>query len=88
MGAVPPGSYLALSHPAADIHPEEMAAGAAMMNQAMSEKITFRTRPQLAALFGQLELVEPGLVPTTQWRPGPGVSAKPLPGWVGVARKP
>ena len=87
MGAVPSGSYLALSHPAADIHAEEMAAGAALMNRAMAGTITFRTRAQVAAFFGSLELIEPGLVSTTQWRPGPGVSPKPLPGWVGVARK-
>ncbi len=87
MGAVPSGSYLALSHPAADIHAEEMAAGAALMNQAMAGTITFRTRAQVAAFFGGLELIEPGLVSTTQWRPGRGVNPKPLPGWVGVARK-
>jgi len=84
---VGPGSYLALSHPAADIHAEEMAAGAAMMNQAMAGSITFRTRAQVAAFFDGLELVEPGLVSTPQWRPGAGVSPRPLPGWVGVARK-
>ncbi len=87
MRAVPPGSYLALSHPAADIHPEEMAAGAAMMNQAMTGSITFRRRAQVATFFDGLDLVEPGLVSTPQWRPGAGVSPRPLPGWVGVARK-
>ncbi len=57
------------------------------MNQAMAGTITFRTRAEVAAFFGGLELVEPGLVSTTQWRPGRGVNPKPLPGWVGVARK-
>ena len=87
MRAMVPGSYLALSHPAADIHVEEMAAGAAMMNQAMAGSITFRARAQVAAFFEGLELVEPGLVSTPQWRPGTGVTPRPLPGWVGVARK-
>ena len=87
MGAVRPGSYLALSHPAADIHAEEMAAGAALMNQAMAGSITFRTRAQVAVFFDGLELAEPGLVSTPQWRPGAGVSPRPLPGWAGVARK-
>jgi hypothetical protein len=41
-----------------------------------------------AAAFTGLDLVEPGLVSTSQWRPGPGVRPKPLPGWVGVAVKP
>jgi hypothetical protein len=87
MEAAAPGSYLALSHPAADIHAEEMAAGAAMMNQAMAGSITFRTQAQVATYFAGLDLVEPGLVSTPQWRPGPGIRPKPLPGWVGVARK-
>jgi hypothetical protein len=87
MEAVRPGSYLALSHPAADIHTDEMAAGAAIMNQAMASSITFRTRAQVAAYFDGLELVEPGLISTPQWRPGPGARPRPLPGWVGVARK-
>ena len=87
MEAVAPGSYLALSHPAADIHAAEMAAGAAMMNKAMAGSITFRTQAQVAAYFAGLDLVEPGLVSTPQWRPGPGVRSRPLPGWVGVARK-
>ena len=64
-----------------------MAAGAAMMNQAMAGPITFRTQAQVSAYFAGLDLVEPGLVSTPQWRPGPGVRPRPLPGWVGVARK-
>jgi hypothetical protein len=87
MESAAPGSYLALSHPAADIHAEEMATGAAIMNQAMAGSITFRNRTQIVAYFDGLDLVEPGLVSTPQWRPGLGVRPRPLPGWVGVARK-
>jgi hypothetical protein len=88
VSAVPPGSYLAISHPASDIHPDGMEKGAALMNRSMAGSITFRPRDQVAAMFGDLELVEPGLVSTTQWRPGPGVTPRPLPGWAGVARIP
>jgi hypothetical protein len=88
VSAVPPGSYLAISHPAADIHPDGMAKGAALMNRSMAGSITFRPREQVAAMFGDLGLVEPGLVSTTQWRPDPGASTRPLPGWAGVARVP
>ena len=87
MEAVAPGSYLALSHPAADIHADEMAAGAAIMNQALAGSITFRTQAQVAGYFDGLDLVEPGLVSTPQWRPGAGIRPRPLPGWAGVARK-
>ena len=73
MEAAAAGSYLALSHPAADIHAEDIGpAGAALMNRAMAGSITFRTRDQVASYFAGLDLVEPGLVSTPQWRPGPG----------------
>ena len=39
----------------------------------------------VAGLFDGLELLEPGLVSTSQWRPGAG--AGPLNAWAGVARK-
>jgi hypothetical protein len=87
LDAVPPGSYLAISHPASDIHPDEMAQGAALMNRSLAGSITFRTHAQVAAFLGGLDLVPPGLVATTQWRPGPGLDPKPLPAWAGVAVK-
>ena len=51
LAAVPPGSYLAISHPAADIETEAMAQMAERLNKLMAEKVTFRTRPQVAALL-------------------------------------
>jgi S-adenosyl methyltransferase len=87
LDAVPPGSYLAISHPASDIHPDTMAKGAAILNRSLAGPITFRAHDEVAAFFGDLDLVPPGLVSTTQWRPGPGADPKPLPGWAGVAVK-
>jgi len=88
MNAVPPGSYLTISHPASDIHAEEMAKGGAMMNRSLAAPVTFRPREFVLSLFDGYELVEPGVVSTTQWRPQPGADTTPMPGWVGVARKP
>jgi hypothetical protein len=88
MAAVAPGSYLAISHPAADIHAGQMAEGAAAMNESLTAPVTFRKYEQIAAFFDGMDLIEPGVVPTTQWRPDSGADTKPLPGWVGVARKP
>ena len=85
MDAVPPGSHLIISHPAADIQAEAMAAGSALLNEALAAPVTFRNRGQVARLFGRLDLVEPGLVSTSQWRSSAG--AKPLNVWAGVARK-
>jgi SAM-dependent methyltransferase len=88
VAALPPGSYLAISHPAADIHATEMAQGAAMMNAALTVPLTFRPYDRVVAFFDGLDLVPPGVVSTTQWRPDPGADTTPLPGWTGVARKP
>jgi hypothetical protein len=86
MDGVPPGSYLAISHPAADVH-AEARAGAAVLSEGLASPVTFRTRAAIARFFGGLELIEPGLVSTSQWRSGAGADTRPLANWAGVARK-
>jgi S-adenosyl methyltransferase len=86
MDGVPPGSYLAISHPAADVH-AEARAGAAVLSEGLASPVTFRSRAAIAGFFGGLELVEPGLVSTSQWRSGASADARPLANWAGVARK-
>jgi hypothetical protein len=89
MDAVPAGSYLALSHPASDIDAEAMAKMANVLNQMMAEKVTFRNRDAVAGFFGGLELVDPGLVQASKWRPSSEMeAASPAALWAGVARKP
>jgi hypothetical protein len=51
MAAVPPGSYLALSHPAKDIDSEAMVKMAVALNQMMAEKVTFRDFAAAARFF-------------------------------------
>ena len=89
IGALPPGSYLALSHPAKDIDAAEMAKMAESLNQMMAEKVTFRDRDSVARFFDGLELVEPGMVQASKWRPdSEAEAASPAALWAGVARKP
>jgi len=89
LAAVPPGSYLAISHPAADIETEAMAQMAERLNKLMAEKVTFRNRSQVARFFDGLEPVEPGMVRVQEWRPASEIEAKsPAALWGGVARKP
>jgi hypothetical protein len=88
MDALPAGSYLALSHPANDINPEAMAKMAAVLNQMMAEKVTFRDHDAVAKFFTGMELAEPGLVQASKWRPDSDLeSASPAALWAGVARK-
>jgi len=88
IGALPAGSYLALSHPAKDIDAESMAKMADTLNQMMAEKVTFRDRPAVARFFDGLELVQPGMVQASKWRPDSELeTASPAALWAGVARK-
>ena len=88
MAAMPPGSYLALSHPAKDIEARPMTEMAGRLNAIMAASITLRTRAEVAALLDGLELVPPGLVQGSRWRPTSesGASA-PAAFWAAVARK-
>ena len=89
MAAMPSGSYLALSHPAKDIDAEAMAKMADSLNKMMAEKVTFRDRPAVARFFDGLELIPPGMVQASKWRPATDAeAASPAALWAGVARKP
>jgi hypothetical protein len=87
--SLPPGSYLAMSHPARDINAEAMARMAESLNKMMAEKVTFRDNAAVARFFDGLELVEPGMVQASKWRPTSETeAASPAALWAGVARKP
>ena len=89
--ALPGGSYLGLSHVTSDFHAETAEKAAAVYDQATSPA-TLRSRAQIAAFFGDWNLVEPGLVQVPLWRPdGPPPRPKDLRRmWIygGVARHP
>jgi len=88
MTALPPGSYLALSHLAADVSGDEMTETFQRLNAQMAESVVLRTRDEVLALFGELEMVEPGVVQLPRWRPDPDAPTPgPLPMWCGVGCK-
>jgi hypothetical protein len=88
MDAMPPGSYLALSHPAADIDAELMARMADRLNLLMAEPITLRRYAHVAAFFDGLKPVDPGVVQASKWRPVNEAEAEsPATLWAAVARK-
>ncbi len=89
MDAVPAGSYLAITHPTSDFHPQYADEMVSRLNEMMPRQLTFRPREQVLAFFDGLELAEPGLVRAPQWRPdSSGTAANPAQLWAGVARKP
>jgi hypothetical protein len=69
VGALAPGSFVALSHLTADFAPEQVGAGVAAYNDLVPAGITARTHREVTALLGRLALMAPGVVPVSEWRP-------------------
>ena len=89
MDAVPSGSYLAIGHHTADIYPELRDFAARMSELNPDYPATLRDRQQVTDLFAGLELVEPGVVQISRWRPEPELGEQDAAAlWGGVARKP
>jgi len=89
MDAVPAGSYLAVSHLANDLYPEQMAELARGFNEQSPVKVILRNHAEISSFFGGLELTDPGIAPVSRWRPRSDLeAAAPAILWAGVARKP
>ncbi|GGN49468.1 hypothetical protein FHR83_008795 [Actinoplanes campanulatus] len=67
LAAVPSGSYLAV-YDGTDITPANVEA-ARIWNESAAQPYHLRSPARLARFFDGLELVEPGVVPVTRWRP-------------------
>ena len=88
MDAVPPGSFLVLTHVASDLEPEAMAEMARRVNQRVAQPTTPRDYATVARYFADLELVPPGVVRVPEWRPmSREAAAAPSTQWGGVGRK-
>jgi O-methyltransferase involved in polyketide biosynthesis len=72
LDAVPSGSYLAIAHPTKEVHGEVMEETVRRWNEDGSFQLTLRNRQELAGFFDRLELLEPGVVSCSRWRPDPG----------------
>ncbi|MGE5287853.1 MAG: SAM-dependent methyltransferase [Micromonosporaceae bacterium] len=88
--AVPSGSYLAIAHPAKDIHSGQTTNAAARLNRLMSGRITLRTRAEVCGFFDGMDMVEPGVVQMHRWRPDSSVAVDDYEtsGWAGIGQKP
>ncbi|KIH98243.1 hypothetical protein LP52_13700 [Streptomonospora alba] len=75
--ALPAGSYLALTHSTAEIHGEPMLEVMREMNERGGTPITARSREQIERFFDGTELLEPGVVSCSLWRPEPSEEGAP-----------
>jgi hypothetical protein len=90
MAAVPPGSYLVVSHPAKDITAGQMGKATRDYNELARDPVTMRTHAEVCRFFDGLDLVEPGVVQLHRWRPdagNPGTD-RDLANYGGIGRKP
>jgi O-methyltransferase involved in polyketide biosynthesis len=97
LDAVPPGSYLAISHGTSDTPARtdlsaaemaEMAARAQQLYEQAAVPIVNRTAADVRRLFGDWDLVDPGLVFIQQWRPDDEDAALPGGFYGAIGRKP
>jgi S-adenosyl methyltransferase len=88
---VPSGSFLVISHAGTDLLPDDTAAFEKALNAHLppDHHHVARSHGEVAALFDSVDLVEPGLVRVSDWRPdSPDEAATPTILWGGVAKKP
>jgi hypothetical protein len=90
MQAMPSGSYLALNHPTLEVTGEKMATAIRYWNEYGTPPGTHRTPAELTRFFDGMDLVEPGVVSITRWRPEATSSGEPeeIDQFGGVGRKP
>ena len=91
LAALPSGSYLVATHATSDFGtPEQQALYQQLVEQGKSDVWT-RPKDEFAGLFEGVELVEPGIVPASEWRPEPGAvipERSDINIWTAVGRKP
>jgi S-adenosyl methyltransferase len=90
LDALPSGSYLALSHPTAEVHTEAIETAIEQYNASGAAPIRTRSREELTRFFDGLDLLEPGVVSCSLWRPDRsdiGVHTE-VTQYGGLARKP
>ncbi|WP_106410598.1 MULTISPECIES: SAM-dependent methyltransferase [Pseudofrankia] len=90
--AMPPGSFLVLTHPAVatdapsgNVPAEDLAAAYALMQEASTGSFHARTQEQIGRFFDGWDLLEPGVVLATKWRADEPESTVI---WVGIGHKP
>jgi hypothetical protein len=89
LAALPPGSYMALNDGTNVVYHEESSEGARLRADA-GDPYRVRTPAQITRFFDGLELVEPGVVSVSRWRPEATPFGLPdeVDAFCGLGRKP
>ncbi|MFJ4682885.1 SAM-dependent methyltransferase [Streptomyces sp. NPDC088789] len=86
MAGLPSGSYLVISDSTATS--EGMIAASNAYNASGAVPYYVRSTEEIAGFFEGLDLVEPGVVQVTRWRPDGAASEVAVDAYCGVARRP
>ena len=84
LGALPSGSYLVLSHGTMDLSSPAGVAAYEKMFAAGGTDVRARTGQAVAGWFDGLEIVEPGIVPVSDWRPEDRPADRPVSDDLGI----
>jgi len=91
LDALPAGSYLVATHATPDFGtPEQQALYQQILDQGKTD-VWIRPKAEFTDIFDGLELVDPGVVPASEWRPAPGEEIpdrSDINVWTAVGRKP
>jgi hypothetical protein len=77
VSALPSGSYLVLSHATFDPLDQETITAMDAVNENIKPRFSPRTLSEVTRLFGGLDVLEPGIVSVSDWRPAPGPRPTP-----------
>lgn len=90
LAALPSSSYLVLCDPTTEVHREVMLEATRRWNDSATPLITARSRQELIRFFDGLELLAPGVVSVSLWRPEAATLGTPVEvfNFGGVGRKP
>jgi hypothetical protein len=83
-----PGSYLVISHAVADDKGKDVLAAIADVYQGAATSLVPRSAEDIGEFFTGLDLVEPGLVDVSTWRPDEPADTAAVRFLGGVGRKP
>ncbi|MGH3244180.1 MAG: SAM-dependent methyltransferase [Spirillospora sp.] len=90
LSAVPSGSFLAVAHPTGEVNGDAAQQAVDMSNQAGVAPMRLRGGTELERFFDGLELLEPGVVSCSLWRPPAsdiGGAPRPVYQFCGLGRK-
>jgi hypothetical protein len=91
VAALAPGSFVVINHSTSAVHGAAMEEAVAHWNKVGTPSMTLRSPQQIARFFDGLDLLAPGVVSCSRWRPDPSPQeGRPaeVDEFCGVARKP